>query len=150
MQLLRLDASTLLEVTRTTLPLPATDAALRDATVALFPRSSDPLLYGDFVAGVFLRCNRCLRKAQEEGVSASGAELTLVFAGSGRILPSRITKVVPDTPQLTVCLRACVERLPVAPFGLSAKDRLTVGVQVSLEPRWAMVRTVPKLQLASD
>ena len=147
-RLRRLDASTLQEVTRTTLSLPATEAALGRGTLALFPRSSDPLLYGDYVAGVFQRCNRCLRSAaQSQGVSASGAELTLVFAGSGRILPSRVTKVVPDTPQLTVCLRACVERLPLPPFGLSPADRLTVAVQVSMEPRWAMLRTVPRLQL---
>ena len=150
-QLRRLDASTLHEVARTTLRLPATEAALGKATLALFPRSNDPLLYGDYVAGVFLRCNHCLRRAaRDEGVSASGAELKLVFAGSGRILPSRVTKVVPDTAQLTVCLRACVERLPVAPFGLNLKDRLTVDVQVSMEPRWAMLRTVPRLQLANN
>ena len=150
-QLRRLDASTRREVTRTTLQLPDTAASLGQATLALFPRSSDPLLYGDYVAGVFLRCNHCLRRAaRDQGVSASGAELRLVFAGSGRILPSRVTKVVPDTPRLTVCLRACVERLPVAPFGLSQQDRLTVDVQVSMEPRWAMLRTVPRLQLASN
>ena len=51
-----------------------------------------------------------------------------------------------DTARLTVCLRACVERLPLPPFG-DREDRLTVGVQVSLEPRWAMLRTVPKLEL---
>ena len=150
-QLRRLDASTHQEVARTTLSLPATEAALRDATLALFPRSTDPLLYGDYVAGVFLRCNHCLRSAAaERGVSASGAELTLVFASSGRILPSRVTKVFPDSPKLTVCLRACVEGLPLPPFGLNPKDRLTVDVHVSLEPRWAMLRTVPKLHLAGD
>ncbi len=150
-RLRRLDAATHQEVARATLSLPATDDVLSKATLALFPRSGDPLLYGDYVAGVFLRCNHCLRRAaRDEGVSASGAELTLVFAGSGRILPSRVTKVVPDNHKLTVCLRACVERLPLPPFGLSQQDRLTVDVQVSMEPRWAMLRTVPKLQLAND
>ena len=147
LQLRRLDAATLQEVTRATLPLPATEADLGKAALALFPRSKDPLLYGGYVAGVFLRCNRCLRSAaRDEGASASGAELTLAFDGTGRMLPSRVTKVVPDTARLTVCLRACVERLPLPPFG-DREDRLTVGVQVSLEPRWAMLRTVPKLEL---
>ncbi len=147
LQLRRLDAATQQEVARATLTMPVTDAALGQAALSLFPRSKDPLLYGDYVAGVFLRCNRCLRSAaRSQGVSASGAELTLAFDGTGRMLPSRVTKVVPDTPSLTVCLRACVERLPLPAFG-GKEDRLTVGVQVSMEPRWAMLRTVPKLEL---
>ncbi len=85
---------------------------------------------------------------ERSGVTSAGAELTLRFGGNGRLLPSRVRKVVPDATELTVCLRGCVEQLRVPPFGRGADDRLEVDVFVSIERDWAMLRTVPRLRLA--
>ncbi|MCB9554470.1 MAG: serine/threonine protein kinase [Deltaproteobacteria bacterium] len=131
--------------------LQAGDAAISKAALDLFPRPTTARYFGHFVAERFKTCNYCLRRAlQQKDVSSAGANLVLSFAGSGRLLPSRVERVVPRTPSLMVCLRECINTLTIPPFGVNPRDRLTVRLNVALEPNWAALSTTPKLELAAE
>jgi hypothetical protein len=148
-QLIRLDSSTKKEVSRTTLDLPLSPEKVTKAALAIFPRSTNALYYGELVADLFQQCTYCFRRLTSgELIETAGAELELAFSGTGRILPSRVTKVVPSSKELTICIRNCVEQLSLPPFGQHPKDRLDVTLFASIGSEWALLRSVPKLQLA--
>ena len=151
-ELRRQDGSPGEEVARVTLDLPAKPAEIARAERVLFPRSKDPLLYGRYVAARFEGCTHCMRRTiQHEALDASGAELTLSFSGDGRLLPSQFSRLVPNgDAELRSCLRGCIESLELPPFGMHPEDRLSVDVQVSVEPSWAMLRTVPRLHFVGS